>query len=376
MIRFQRPELPPIAEIERYYARAQQARWFSNFGPCYELLVERLEARLPQGVRAVPVANCTLGLMLALRVLSERRGGREVLLPSFTFVATASAVLWSGLEPVLVDVEPESWMPDPDALRVALKERSGRVACILSCTTFGAPPLPELAAAWEQIARDAGVPLLIDSAAGFGSRWMDGRPLCGLGDAEVFSMHATKPFAVGEGGLLCTRDDDCAEAVTRLANFGLAEGSVSGEVGLNAKLAEWPAATALAALDGIEDVLEKRRSYAARIRAALEPAGLTFQASGGEPAWQCVPALAPTAASREAVLASARSANVEVRTYFDPPLHELPALAGAAWVGELSTTRDLAARALSLPMANDLSDSDIDAIVGCVSQGLRSGVAR
>lgn len=127
LIRFQKPQLPPVAEIAAYYARSEEARWFSNRGPCHELLTERLERFLGPGVRCVPVGNATVGLMLGLRALvGAQPQAREVLLPSFTFAATVNAVLWAGLEPVFVDVEERSWHLDPSSLRDALADRGDR----------------------------------------------------------------------------------------------------------------------------------------------------------------------------------------------------------------------------------------------------------
>lgn len=373
MIRFQRPELPPATEIERYYRAAEDARWFSNFGPCHELLTERLERRLGGGLHVVPLANCTLGLALGLRALvGERRDG-EVVVPSFTFAATAAAVTWCGLRPVFVDVDPDAWMLDPAMLGDALAARGDRVAAVLACSTFGAPPPDGVVEAWEAAAAAAGVPLLVDSAAGFGARRADGAALGRAGDAEVFSLHATKPFAIGEGGLLCTADADLAQRVRRLANFGLEGASVTGPIGLNAKLAEWPAATALAVLDRLDDVLARRRQHAAAMRSATASAGLTFQRVGGESTWQFVPALAPSAGARADVLREAQAAGVEVRTYFDPPLHRMPAFADAPVTGDLAVTEDLSARALSLPMANDLSSQDVAAIAAAVAAGVSAG---
>ena len=93
MIRFQAPQLPPVEQVAAYFARAEAVHWYSNRGPCHELLVERLVDFLGH-VRCVPVANATLGLMLGLRALVGARGGRrrEVLMPSFTFAATINAV--------------------------------------------------------------------------------------------------------------------------------------------------------------------------------------------------------------------------------------------------------------------------------------------
>lgn len=357
MIRFQAPALPPVPEVAAYFTAAESARWFSNQGPCLKLLTERLEAYLGSGLHCVPLANATSALALGLRALvspGDRR--REVVLPSFTFAAAVSAVLWAGLEPVFADVEEESWHLCPDALESALKRDT--VAAVMAASTFGTPPAESIRARWQSAAAAAGVPLLVDSAAGFGALTGAGDRLGGQGTAEVFSFHATKPFAIGEGGLLVSADADLVAHVTRLANFGFEAGSVTGAVGLNAKLAEWPAATALAVLDGFEAVLAARRAAAADLLEGVASYGYRPQATDGQPAWQFVAVLAPSPAVRDAAIEIAASDGIELRSYFSAPLHQMPAFRGLPVAGSLATTERLAGRILSLPMANDQSADD------------------
>src|SRR5262249_47531941 len=148
---------------------------------------------------------------------------------------------------------------------------------VLACSTFGMPPQARQRAAWERVTRAAGIPLFVDSAAGFGSVADDARGLGDQGGAEGFSFHATKPFAVGEGGLLTTANDELADRVERLTNFGFQDGVVDADIGLNAKLSEWSAATALAVLDDFPRILASRRASAAQIAAGVEPHGYQLQ---------------------------------------------------------------------------------------------------
>jgi dTDP-4-amino-4,6-dideoxygalactose transaminase len=366
LIRFQAPVLPSVAEVAAYFEAAERVRWFSNQGPCLKLLTERLEAYLGAGLHCVPLANATSALALGLRALvgpDERR--REVVLPSFTFAAAVSAVLWAGLEPVFVDVEEQSWHLCPDALEPALERDT--VVAVLAASTFGTPPPEDIRTRWETAAAKAGVPVLVDSAAGFGALTGAGERLGGQGTAEVFSFHATKPFAIGEGGLLVSADADLVARVARLANFGFEAGSVDGAVGLNAKLAEWPAATALAVLDGFDLVLSARRAAAAELLAGVAPYGYRPQVTDGEPAWQFVGVLAPTPAVRDAAIEIAASDGIELRSYFSVPLHRMPAFRTLPVAGSLATTERLAGRILSLPMANDQSADDRRRIVAALA---------
>jgi dTDP-4-amino-4,6-dideoxygalactose transaminase len=364
-IRFQHPELPPTEEVLAYFERSREARWFSNGGPCASELTARLEARLGNDTTCVLVANATLGLMAALRAACGEGGGL-IVTPSYTFTATACAIRWAGFEPLFVDVDPRHWQLDPAQLDRALAERDGEIAGVLACAAFGTAPPPEVRTAWRELSAAHDVPLLVDSAPGFGSLDLHGRPLGGLGDTEVFSFHATKPFAIGEGGMVATADPQLAARIASLINFGLDDARVSTEAGINAKLSELHAATGLAALDRFDGVLAARRRVAGALRQATSRCGLTLQAGSGGSTWQFFQALAPDAATREAVLDAARELNVEARTLHAPPLHRHPAFAAAPRHGALAVTDDLAARSLSLPLANDMTQAAVDRVAEAV----------
>lgn len=363
-IRFQRPQLPHGDDIERYLAAARETRWFSNRGPCHRLLTGRLTEMFGGNISVVLMANATLGLILALRtLLGEQPRGKLVVTPSFTFPATAQAIMWSGLKPLWVDIEADGWHLDPQALRDALAAHRGNIVAVLACSTFGTAPPAEQSAAWRAACEEADIPLIVDSAAGFGSRDEHGRLLGTQGNAEIFSFHATKPFAIGEGGMVSTRDPNFAARLTAMANFGLGpDREISNHFGLNAKMSEMHAAIGLAVLDDFDRVLAARRERAERMQSDLEHAGYSFQIGCRSSAWQFVPALAPNEGIREAVLTSSRAEGIEIRSYHTP-LHSLPAFASHPAHGDLSVTADLAHRALSLPLANDLSEPAIQRIV-------------
>jgi dTDP-4-amino-4,6-dideoxygalactose transaminase len=367
VIRFLRPELPPQKAIDRYLELAREERWFSNEGPCAKLLSDRLSARIGQGARCLPAASATLGLMVGLRALTENSspGATQVLLPSFTYIATLSAVVWAGFEPVYCDVDPEHWHLSPDQLEVAIGERSSSLACLLPCSTFGTAPPMSVRAQWEALGREAGLPVLVDSAAGFGSVDEDGAELGTQGDVEVFSFHATKPLAIGEGGAVSTRDNQRIARIRQLMSFGLDEDrSLPAAPGLNARMSEAHAAIGLAALDRYDEVLGARRQRAATLteRLGLQ---LEFQPGSATSAWQFVPGLAPTRERRDAILAHARDMKIEMRAYHQP-LHRFPRLSRHARAGSLEVTEHLASRVLSLPMANDINDDELDQICSCV----------
>ena len=372
-IRFLRPQLPSLDDIGRYFAAAEEKRWFSNFGPCHGLLTERLSAYVGQGAHCVLVANATLGLMVALRALVDRSGkdASEVIVPSFTFPAVVEAITWCGLEPVFADIDADTWHLDPEQLESTIETRGSRLAAVLACSTFGVAPPIAVRRRWETACAVGNTPLLVDSASGFGTVDELGQPIGRQGDVEVFSFHATKPFAMGEGGLIVTEDADLAAQMRLLSNFGLDERRTPlSRHGINAKLSELHAAVGLALLDDFDDALELRRSRAEQIRRPLEAAGYSFQPAAKSSTWQFIPTLSPTEEVREAALAHAAARGVELRTYFAPPLHQSPPFSSTPRLNALPVTVDFAKRVLSLPLANDLTNDEADRIVDCMLSAL------
>jgi dTDP-4-amino-4,6-dideoxygalactose transaminase len=371
-IRFQNPSFPSADAIERYLRLSREAHWYSNFGPCAELLRERLTDTT--GRPCVVVANATVGLMVAIAaVRGPEREPREALVPSFAFAASAQSAVWNGLRPVFVDVSPEHWHLDPDALDAALEAHSGRVAVVIALSSLGVPPPPGVRRRWQEICARAEVPLVVDSAAGYGAIAEDGVAIGGQGDAEVVSFHALKPVSAGEGGAVFCRDEETADVVRQLVNFTFdAEHQALRPDGMNAKLSEPAAAVALASLDELPTSLARRREHAEAIAVRL-PRGFDLQAGHERGTWQFFPVTAPDTATRERILAEGRRREIGLRTYYDP-LHLMPAFASYELAGELTATSGLTRRMLSLPMAVELEPDEIDRIVDLVEAGVAAEV--
>jgi dTDP-4-amino-4,6-dideoxygalactose transaminase len=305
----------------------------------------------------------------ALRRHAPRRASLA-LLPSFAFAGTVQPVIWNGLEPVFVDVDQGHWHLSPHALEQALNDRRGQVAIVIALSSFGTPPAPDVRNRWQDLCRQARVPLLVDSAAGFGAQAADGAAIGSQGDAEVVSFHAVKPLAVGEGGAVFSRSSELVNEIVALAEFGFGEGrSVLHLHGLNAKMSEPCAAIGLAALDEFAEALATRRAIADRMLLEL-PEGFRVQDEHQRGTWQFVPVAAPDAATRDAVLETAR-ASVELRTYYEP-LHRMPGFTSAIRADDLAVTEELSRRLLSLPMATDLDVTEIEAIVQTLHAGAHS----
>jgi dTDP-4-amino-4,6-dideoxygalactose transaminase len=362
-LRFQRPSLPSAERIERYLDRSRQARWFSNEGPCWRLLSERL-AEMAQA-HCVPVANGTLGLMAAIAAIGDGRRRSAVaataLLPSFTFVASAQAAIWAGMRPRLLDIDSAHWHLDPALLEDEIRHAPTGVGLALAVSTFGTPPPADTRMRWERACRHENIPLVIDSASAFGAVADDGVPVGSQGDVEVVSFHATKPFAIGEGGAVFTRSRALYERVKMAVNFGFTADRTTGlEMGLNAKMSELHAATALAVLDEYDIILQNRRHHARELRSRAE-LPVMWQEGCERSTWQFVPVAFASPKERTEAVARCRDV-VEVRTYYDP-IHTMPMFSHlATGRGGVPQTESLCARLLCLPMANDLSPAERDRI--------------
>jgi dTDP-4-amino-4,6-dideoxygalactose transaminase len=368
LVRFQKPQIPALAEIAVHYARSEEARWFSNSGPCVQELERGCAGYLGLDLPGVAVSNATLGIMVALRACmgAPSRRRRYIAVPSFTFIATVNAIAWAGFEPLFVDIDPESWQPSSDSLE-QLAARRDSLAGVLLCSTFGTAPSASLRAVWRDFSQSTGLPTVVDSAAGFGAVDECDHHLGDQGVAEVFSFHATKPFAIGEGGLVTSTSEEVLAAVRRLTNFGFDSArGVPGELGLNAKMSELHGATGLAVLSGFENVLKGRRQAARALIDGVEPFGVIAQEGHSGSTFQFVPVAMPSREARQRLLDRAPDAGVEVRVYFDPPMHRLSQFKGAPRAGDLGVTEWLSDHIVALPMANDLDDAQIERIMGLV----------
>ncbi len=214
------------------------------------------------------VSSCTLGLLLTYHGLGLKG---EVIVPSFTFMATVHPLLWVGTEPVFVDIDPYTWNIDPAKVEAAITERT---TAIVAVHNFGNPaPVAEL----EAIARRHGLRLIFDAAHGFGALYR-GRPVGGFGDAEVFSLSPTKLLVAGEGGIVATNNDDLAEHIRVGREYGNPGDYNSDFPGLNVRLPEFNALLGLHSLGMLEENAKRRNRVAAIFRERLSQIpGLTFQ---------------------------------------------------------------------------------------------------
>lgn len=358
-----RPRLPSAERLLPYLQEIDRNRTYSNQGPLARRLESRLAARLglPDGAVAA-VANATLGLAVAAAIV-RRPEGRLCLMPSWTFAASGHAARSAGLEPFFVDVDEDDWSMSPDAARAALAQAPGPVGCAMPVAPFGQPAD---AAAWAQFQADTGVPVVIDAAASFDA-------LQGPYDAPmVVSLHATKALGAGEGGFVVRPDPEFIQMTQQRCNFGFFGSREAVCDATNAKMSEYHAAAALAALDAWPETRDMWRLIArSYLDARRDAPGLAFPPGYGETwvASTCVARLPEGTAAR--VAAGLAQAGIESRAWWGAGLHAHAAFANCPRT-PLPVTSKLAASSLGLPCFPELTAQDVQFVARTIAEALKA----
>lgn len=367
------PDMPSSQELLPWLERMDAARQYSNFGP----LVRELEAAFAQQFGMdrellTTVANATQGLELVLQAL-DLAPGSCVLLPAFTFVATATAVIRAGHQPVLADVDAQTWMLTPEIARTACG--SMRIDAVLPVATFG---MPHDMRAWQQFEWDTGLPVVIDAAAAYGSQWLQGAE-----GTLVFSLHTTKSLPAGEGGLVVSTRSGLAARVRQLSNFGINLDPAANmpvgalaNLGSNAKMSEYHAAIGLISLEKWELRAQQRRALQTNFMYELDQAsshtlGWQAQGPGGPlmaPTLLC--ARLPDAEARAALEQVCLRANITTRRWYQPLLQHMEVLQQQCLSLETPNAVELAQTLLGLPFFPSMTQEQRQRICGVVTQAL------
>lgn len=348
MYKVVKPRLPDLSRYLHYLEGVHERVWLTNFGPLHQELTERLEEYL--GVEnLLLVSNGTLALHVAYQVFGL--SGRVLTTP-FSFVATASSLIWEGLEPVFVDVDRDSLNIDPNLL-----DEAGEASGIVGVHVYGNPCEVDVI---EEIANARGVPVIYDAAHAFGSSFR-GESLLRWGDAATLSFHATKLFHTIEGGAIIFRDRARFEQARSLINFGFYGFGSNGEalirqVGINAKLSEYQAAAGLALLDSTAEVIERRSALVFEYQKHLAGAA-QFQRwhPEGHVNGAYMPILLRDEAECLQVKDHLMEDGIETRRYFYPSLNRLDYCSGKF---SCPVSEDAASRVLCLPLYSDLLPAD------------------
>lgn len=366
------PDMPTADDLMPWLRRIDAARRYSNFGPLTGELEVALGAQFSAANRApvyvTTVNNATAGLELALIALDLKPASR-VLVPALTFVATATAVVRAGHVPVIADVDPHSWLLTPSLARDAAARM--RLAAVMPVATFGCPHDMQ---AWNAFSADTGLPVVIDAAAAYGNQWD-----CG-GATLVFSLHATKSLAAGEGGIVASRDARMVARVRQLSNFGISLDARAitpvGQVeisGTNAKMSEYHAAIGLANLARWPAHSAQRIALYERYQGALGAVAAL------RPAWQRTPAAitrtllcfrVPVAGMREAIELACAQARIDTRRWYLPALNRHDGFTELPVCGPLPVADALSNELVGLPFHTRLPTADLRRIVDTVTRAV------
>jgi FlaA1/EpsC-like NDP-sugar epimerase/dTDP-4-amino-4,6-dideoxygalactose transaminase len=357
---FVRPTRPPLERVMRRLEPSYKLGMLTN-GPLVAELEVRMAERLDVG-HVVALSSCTSGLMLVVQALTDGRPG-PVVLPSFTFSASAHAVMWNGRPPRFAECLADSFQVDPKDVARLLDGASA----LMATHVFGAPCDVQAIAA---LGREHDIPVVFDAAHATGS-FVDGVPVGTFGDAEVFSLTPTKPLVAGEGGLVATNDAALAETLRIGRDYGNPGDYDTRFAGLNARMSEFHAAMALESLPLLDAALERRRYLAGLYFSHLaDVPGIAFQAMSPCDTSTFKDLTIRVDAerfglSRDGLALMLLAEGVDTRKYFDPPVHRQRAYRHLEY-RPLPVTDAVASSVLSLPVYPDLSDEHVERVAELV----------
>jgi len=311
------PNLGRREELDRYLDKIYENNWLTNNGPLVQEL-ERKIADLHEVKHCVAITNGTIALEIAIRAL-ELRG--EVIVPSYTFIATAHALHWQAITPVFADIDPATHNLDPAAVRRMITPNT---TGIIGVHLWGrCAPVEEL----QSIADEYNLKLLFDAAHAFGCSYK-GQTIGRFGACEVLSFHATKVFNTFEGGAVLTDDDGLAEKMRLMRNFGFAGLDNVIHPGTNGKMNEIAAAMGLVNLQSLDGTIERNfqnwRLYSEQLQGIPGVSVLQFnQAESNNFQYVVLQLGEESAPKRDALIEALHAENIRARKYFWPGCHKM-----------------------------------------------------
>lgn len=358
------PYLPPLEEFLPSLRQIWDSHQLTNAGPFHEQFETALAKHL--GVPHVALfSNGTLALVTALQAL---RITGEVITTPYSFVATSHSLLWNGIKPVFVDIEPHSFGLDPDKIEAAITPQT---TAILAVHVYGFPTQVERI---QKIADTYGLKVIYDAAHAFGVKHQ-GVPLVGNGDLSVLSFHATKVFNTFEGGAIICPDAKTKQRIDYLKNFGFADEVTVVAPGINGKMNEFQAALGLLQLQHIQHCISQRQQIDAHYRQALgsiEGIEIPDIPADTEHNYSYFPILVTEQypLSRDALYWSLREADIYARRYFYPLISDFSMYRGlpSASQQNLPKANKISRQILCIPIYPDLKETEqmqvIDIIKG------------
>ncbi len=362
---------PNIGNHKRFLslvAEIFERPWFSNNGQ----VVRELESHLADYLdvkHCILVCNGTIGLLIANKAL-ELSG--EVIVPAFTFIATVHALQWMGLKPIFVDIDPYTHTLNDAKIESLITQKT---SAILGVHLWGNPCNTNKI---EKIAYEQGLSVIYDAAHAFGCRYQN-RMIGNFGDCEVFSFHATKFFQTFEGGAITTNNDQLAQKIRLMINFGFEGLDHVIELGINGKMTEVQAAMGLACFESLDEIIQINRRNYETYRNHLE--GITgirfFNYDQVEKTnfQYIILEIEPekTGITRDQLMQVLYDQNVRARRYFYPGCHksEPDKTLYPEQMNHLPNTDLVSQRVLCLPTGQGTSVKDIDRVCQIIKQALQ-----
>jgi dTDP-4-amino-4,6-dideoxygalactose transaminase len=353
--------LPPLEEFVSELEKVWESGWITNNGQLSRELSKRLKDYL--GVENLElVANGTLALQLAIKALKLNG---EIITTPFSYVATTTAILWEGCDPVFVDIEDKTFCIDADKIENAITDQT---SAILATHVYGYPCNVEKI---EQIAAKYNLKVIYDAAHAFGVK-LKGKSLIGCGDVSVLSLHATKLFHTAEGGALITKDSELAETVSLMKKFGHSGEEDYRLVGINAKISELHAAMGLCLLPRIDQIISDRKKVFDRYEANLNASGILRPVMHKELEYNYAyyPIVMPSQEAMMRVRKELIDNEIMPRRYFHPSLNTLPYLRSDLRKS-CPVSESISSRVLCLPIYYGLETKIVDNISQLVRKGLK-----
>ena len=357
---------PNIGNRERFIERINDMfdrHWLTNNGP----FVQEFEQKMAEflGVRhCIAICNATIGLEIAARALGLNG---EVIIPSFTFVATAHSLQWQEITPVFCDIDPYTHNIDPERITQLITPRTSG---ILGVHVWGrACQVEQL----TEIAEQHGLRLMFDAAHALGSTHR-GKKIGGFGNLEVFSFHATKFFNSFEGGMISTNNDDLAETIRSMRNFGFAGMDNVTNVGTNGKMSEISAAMGLTSFECLDDFIRINREnylmYSKGLKGIPGIRMIEYDSKEHNNYQYIVIEIdkTKTGIDRDTILNLLHAENIRVRRYFYPGCHQMePYRSYFPNAGLLlPETEKLTVKVLQFPNGTAVEDGEIEVICDLV----------
>lgn len=345
MIPFFAPSLPPIAS-NQYLSQIDNNGWYSNFGP----LVKTFEQRLNQHFRidgdgVITLSNGTLALMGVLSCLNLPKDAR-VLVPSWTFAATPLSAKILGYDVVFSDVDADTWALTPTiAYDVCEKER---INAVIPVCPFGRPLDVK---AWEVFQMVTNIPVIIDAAAAFANVTPSIIP-------QMISLHPTKIFSSGEGGLIVCLDEAFNQRLRRWSNFSFDHTRTAIDIGTNAKMNEYNAAIGLASLDAWPSIYQNFQTLSQIYKDFIDTIPfISIQDGFGENWISSSVMLKSHFLQGDDIIQNLNQAGVEARRWWGKPCHQHPALQEDL---HLPVTNHLFQQLFSIPFHLKMKDAEIN----------------